>query len=141
MGILRISVMTDVQKTNTKKISSIEDALPLYAPPPVEYTGKMGAEVEMPLMKPGKGKPAIPTLIEGARSHDAETHRICAFFLRKHTGITLPNLIHFENWWTANRKTVQDDEKTWWDEQAKKGWTVAPDTFATYDLPMESIVP
>ena len=87
------------------------------------------------------GKPAIPTLIEGARSHDAETHRICAFFLRKHTGISLPNLIHFENWWTTNRKSVQDDEKVWWDEQAKKGSTVAPDAFATYDLPMESIVP
>jgi hypothetical protein len=87
------------------------------------------------------GKPAIPTLIDGARSHEAETHRICAWFLRKHTGIVQPNLIHFENWWATNRKTVQDDEKTWWEEQAKKGWTVDPDTFATYDLPMESIVP
>ena len=56
--------MTDVQKTNTKKISSVEDALPLYAPPPVEYTGKMGAEVEMPLMKPGKTRPALPTALE-----------------------------------------------------------------------------
>src|SRR5205814_4354184 len=36
------------------------------------------------------GKPAIPTLIEGTRSHEAETHRICAFFLRKHTGIAQP---------------------------------------------------
>ena len=87
------------------------------------------------------GKPAIPLLIEGARSHEAETHRICAFFLRKHTGIQQPNLIHFENWWTANRKTVQDDEKAWWDDQARKAWTVDPATFATYDLPMESIVP
>jgi hypothetical protein len=64
MGVSRIFVMTDVQKTNTRKISSVEDALPLYAPPSVEYTGKMGAEVEMPLMKPGKGKPAIPTALE-----------------------------------------------------------------------------
>ncbi len=52
--------MTDVQKTNTRKISSIEEALPLYAPPPVEYTGKMGAEVEMPLIKSGVTKPAVP---------------------------------------------------------------------------------
>lgn len=52
--------MTDVQKTNTQKIFSIEDALPLYAPPPVEYTGRMGAEVEMPLVKQDMGKPAVP---------------------------------------------------------------------------------
>jgi hypothetical protein len=56
--------MTDVQKTNTKKIATIEDALPLYAPPPVEYTGKMGVEVEMPLIKPGIAKPAIPAAAE-----------------------------------------------------------------------------
>lgn len=56
--------MTDVQKTKTQKITSIEDALPLYAPPPVAYTGRMGAEVEIPLMKPGKNKPALPTAAE-----------------------------------------------------------------------------
>jgi hypothetical protein len=56
--------MTDVQKTNLKKISTIEDALPLYAPPPVEYTGKMGAEVEMALVKPGAEKPLVPTALE-----------------------------------------------------------------------------
>jgi hypothetical protein len=87
------------------------------------------------------GKPAIPTLIEGARSTDNETHRVCLHFLRKLTGIPQVNLVHFETWWTTNRKTVQDDERTWWDEQAKKGWTVESTFFATYDLPMESIVP
>lgn len=87
------------------------------------------------------GKPAVPTLIEGARSHEAETHRICSYFLRKLTGIQLPNLIHFETWWATNRKTVQDEEKAWWEDQAKKGWPVEPTAFATYDLPMESIVP
>jgi hypothetical protein len=56
--------MTDVQKTNRTKISSIADALPLYAPPPAEYTGKMGVEVEMALIRPGKGKPAVPSALE-----------------------------------------------------------------------------
>ncbi|MBI1215164.1 MAG: hypothetical protein GC185_05010 [Alphaproteobacteria bacterium] len=52
--------MTDVSKTNTDKIATREDALPLYAPPPAAYTGKIGVEVEMAFVKPGKGKPAIP---------------------------------------------------------------------------------
>jgi len=87
------------------------------------------------------GKPGIPTLIEGARSTDNETHRICLHFLRKLTGINQINLVHFETWWTTNRKTVQDDEKTWWEEQARKGWPVESTLFSTYDLPLESIVP
>ena len=87
------------------------------------------------------GKPAIPTLIEGARSTDNDTHRICLHFLRKLTGINQVNLVHFETWWTTNRKAVQDDEKAWWEEQARKGWPVESTLFATYDLPMESIVP
>ena len=87
------------------------------------------------------GKPAIPTLIEGARSTDNETHRICLHFLRKLTGINQINLVHFETWWATNRKTVQDDEKAWWDEQATRGWPVEAGLFSTYDLPMERIVP
>lgn len=87
------------------------------------------------------GKPGIPTLIEGARSTDTETHRICLAFLRKLTGVHQQNLVHFESWWATNRKTVQEDEKAWWDEQSKKGWTVEPRAFATYELPLESIVP
>jgi hypothetical protein len=87
------------------------------------------------------GKPNIPILIEGARSHEHETQRICAFFLRKLTGIQQPNLTHFETWWKTNGKTVQEEERAWWEEQAKKGWAVDPGAFATYDLPMESIVP
>ena len=87
------------------------------------------------------GKPAIPTLIEGARSTDNDTHRVCLHFLRKLTGINQINLVHFETWWGTNRKTVQDDEKAWWEEQAKKGWHVESTAFSTYDLPMESIVP
>jgi hypothetical protein len=87
------------------------------------------------------GKPGIPTLIEGARSNDPETHRICLAFLRKLTGVHQQNVVHFETWWATNRKTVQDEEKEWWDEQLKKSWPVDPRTFATYELPLESIVP
>lgn len=87
------------------------------------------------------GKPAIPTLIEGARSTDNDTHRICLHFLRKLTGINQINLVHFETWWATNRKTVQEEEAAWWDEQVKKGWPVDATLFSTYDLPLERIVP
>ena len=87
------------------------------------------------------GKPAYQTLLEGGRSPDPETHRVCLHFLRKFSGIRQVNLTHFETWWAMNRKTVLEEEKVWWDEQSKKGWPVEPATFATYDLPMESIVP
>jgi len=56
--------MTDVQKTKLKKISSIDDALPLYAPPPPEFSGRIGVEVEMPVVKPGAAKPDIPNALE-----------------------------------------------------------------------------
>jgi len=87
------------------------------------------------------GKPAYQTLLDGGRSPDPETHRVCLHFLRKFSGIRQQNLTHFETWWGMNRKTVLEEEKAWWDEQAKQGWPVEPATFATYDLPMESIVP
>ncbi|HZE95864.1 MAG TPA: HEAT repeat domain-containing protein [Planctomycetota bacterium] len=91
------------------------------------------------LMKLGKAN--YPTLLEGARSPDAETHRVCLHFLRKFSGVRQQNLSHFETWWATSRKTVMDEDKAWWEEQAKKGWPVEPAAFATYDLPMESIVP
>jgi len=53
--------MTDVQKTNTRKITTPEDALGLYAPPPAAYTGKLGIEVEIPLIDARTGTPAVPT--------------------------------------------------------------------------------
>jgi len=53
--------MTDVQKTNTRKITTPEDALGLYAPPPAAYTGKMGIEVEIPLIDTRTGAPAVPS--------------------------------------------------------------------------------
>ena len=52
--------MTDVQKNKTKKISTLAEALALYTPPPAEFANKIGVEVEMPLMKPGALKPALP---------------------------------------------------------------------------------
>jgi len=58
--------MTDVNKTKTQKISSLADALPLYAPPPASFANKIGVEVEMPLMKLTAGKPAIPTTADMA---------------------------------------------------------------------------
>jgi len=87
------------------------------------------------------GKPNYAILLEGARSPDAETHRVCLHFLRTFSGIRQVNLSHFETWWAMNRKTVADEEKAWWDEQAKKGWPVEAAAFATYDLPLERIVP
>jgi hypothetical protein len=87
------------------------------------------------------GKPALPTIFDGAHSHEPEIHRICLFFCRKLTGVPQQNLTHFETWWAMNRKTVQEEEKTWWEDQARKGWIVDPREFAMYDLPMESIVP
>lgn len=56
--------MTDVQKNNTRLIASIDDARGLYAPPPREFTGKMGVEVEMPLIDARRGKPEVPTAAE-----------------------------------------------------------------------------
>ena len=87
------------------------------------------------------GKPAYATLLEGGRSPDPETHRICLYFLRKFSGIRQQNLTHFESWWAMNRKSALEEEKAWWEDQAKKGWIVEPATFSTFDLPMESIVP
>lgn len=52
--------MTDVNKTNTRLISTPQDALPLYAPAPESFTNKIGVEVEMPVVKPGSPKPSIP---------------------------------------------------------------------------------
>ncbi len=62
--------MTDVQKTNTRKISSINDALGLYAPPPVQYTGKLGIEVEMALIDARAGTPAVPGPAEMQKLQD-----------------------------------------------------------------------
>lgn len=53
--------MTDVQKTNTRKINTPSEALFLYAPPPAAYTGKLGVEVEIPLIDTRNGKPDVPT--------------------------------------------------------------------------------
>lgn len=87
------------------------------------------------------GKPNYAVLLEGARSSDAETHRICLHFLRTFSGIRQVNLSHFETWWAMNRKPVADEEKAWWEDQTKRGWPVEAAAFATYDLALERIVP
>ncbi len=56
--------MTDVQKNKQQKIATFDDALPLYAPAPKDFTGKIGVEIEMPLVKQGATKPVIPTALE-----------------------------------------------------------------------------
>lgn len=53
--------MTDVIKTDTRKIDTLDDARALYAPPPAAYTGKMGLEVEMPVVDLRGPAPAVPT--------------------------------------------------------------------------------
>ena len=126
-----------VQSEAIRQLGAIGDKA--AAPMLIKTLGPYTRDSAASLLK--LGKPAIPTLIEGARSTDNETHRICLSFLRKLTGIPQVNLVHFETWWTTNRKAVQDEEKSWWEDQAKKGWTVDPALFATYDLPLESIVP
>jgi gamma-glutamylcysteine synthetase len=67
--------MTDVQKTNTRKITTPEDALGLYAPPPAAYTGKMGIEVEIPLIETRTGAPDVMQKIQSAlqaKGYDAQ---------------------------------------------------------------------
>ncbi len=87
------------------------------------------------------GKPALPTIVEGAKSNDHETKRICLHFCRRLTGVQGINLTHFEAWWKSNGRQVVEDERLHWEEQARKGFAVEPSAFAVYDLPMESIVP
>ena len=53
--------MTDVNKTKNSKITTSQDALHLYVPPPAEMSGKIGIEIEMPLYAAGDQKPVIPT--------------------------------------------------------------------------------
>jgi hypothetical protein len=80
------------------------------------------------------GKPAFPTLLEGSRSTDAETRRVCGFLCRKMASGPL------EVWWTANRKAVQAEEQAWWKDQEQKGYPVDPAAFAPYEMPLESFV-
>lgn len=87
------------------------------------------------------GKPAVPAICEGSRSEQPEMRRLCIWLLRKITGVnTSFNTASFENWWVANKKQVAEDEKAWWDEQAKHRYAIPPGFFAPYDLPLEAIV-
>jgi hypothetical protein len=87
------------------------------------------------------GRPAVPTFVEGARSNHPETRRICQHFLRKATGLRSLNLPPFEDWWKTHAKEVLEEERARWAAEADRGWTVDPDVFKVYDLPLQSIVP
>jgi hypothetical protein len=86
------------------------------------------------------GKPALPTIIEGCHSDEQNTRRICLAICRKLTGVNSLNAGTFETWWAGNKKQVADEEKTWWEEQAKHAFAVLPAFFAPYDLPLEASV-
>jgi hypothetical protein len=86
------------------------------------------------------GKPALPTVIEGARSNDPDTKRICIALCRKLTGVQQINLDHFEKWYLANRKAVQEEEAARAAQAAKAGYAVNPLEFVAYDLPLEALL-
>lgn len=87
------------------------------------------------------GKPALPAIIEGSRSEQPEMRRLCVWLLRKITGVTTStNTVTFETWWTANKKQVAEDEKAWWEDQAKHGYAIPVTFFAPYDQTLEAIV-
>jgi hypothetical protein len=85
------------------------------------------------------GKPALPYVIEGARSDQQDTRKICNWLCRRITGVQGINLDHFEKWWAAHRKEVLDDEKAWREEQARKGFPVDAGDFAAYDAAIEKV--
>lgn len=72
--------MTDVVKNKDSRIATVEDALPLFQPPPEKFTGKTGLEVEMALYRAGAHKPEIPAAADmlamhatlKAKGHDAQ---------------------------------------------------------------------
>lgn len=63
--------MTDVVKNKAARITSIEDALPLFQPPPQSFTGKTGLEVEMALYRAGEKTPEIPAANDMLAMHAA----------------------------------------------------------------------
>ena len=86
------------------------------------------------------GKPALPILIEGCHSEQPETRRLCLAMCRKITTVSSVNAGTYETWWTANRKTIAEEEKAWWEDQTRHGYALPPTFFAPYDLPLEAIV-
>lgn len=56
------------------------------------------------------GKPAVPFLMEGARSGDPDLKQPSLALLRRLTGVNGINLTHFEKWWEENRKAVIEAE-------------------------------
>ncbi|MBU6475559.1 MAG: hypothetical protein KGL10_03645 [Alphaproteobacteria bacterium] len=56
--------MTDVKKGRSRLINSETEARALFKTAPAGVNGKIGLEVEMPLYRPGRTKPATPTAAE-----------------------------------------------------------------------------
>lgn len=52
--------MTDIIKSHSRKIETVEDALALYTPTPAHIAGKIGLEVEMGLIKKTTSTPVLP---------------------------------------------------------------------------------
>ncbi len=86
------------------------------------------------------GKPGLPVIIEGARSNDPDTKRTCIALCRKITGVRQINLDHFEKWYLAHRKEVQEEEAARLEEAARAGFDVGPEEFAAYDLRLDALL-
>ena len=54
--------------------------------------------------------PAVPFLMEGARSTEPGLRQPCLALLRAVTGVNGINMGHFEKWWDENRKAVLEEE-------------------------------
>jgi hypothetical protein len=79
------------------------------------------------------GKPALPIIMEGAKSHEQETRRQCIWILRRLTGVNGINLDHFEKWWAEHRKEVLEQEAADRAKDRKLGFPVEAADFAAYD--------
>ncbi len=93
-----------------------------------------GAEAAVALLK--IGKPALPTLITGARSPKPEMRRVCGGLCRKITGTPHTNVDRFDQWWSQNKRAVADEEKA----RASEDGTVGPEQFADYSLPLDGLI-
>jgi hypothetical protein len=86
------------------------------------------------------GKPAVPVLVEGCHSEQQDIRKLSLALCRKLTGLTSLNAGTFEAWWGENKKAVLEEEKVWWEEQARTNFATPPAVFAPYDQPLEALV-
>jgi HEAT repeat protein len=125
-----------VQSEILKQMGVIGD--PSFAPMLIKAIPAYARDAAVALSK--IGKPALPILMEGCRSNDQETRRVCVGICRRLTRTSGYNVDHFEKWWAANRKAVLEEEKSQEEEAARRGWAVDPGAFAAYDLPLEAVI-